>query len=217
MARRTEAARNGSTPKLSEETIVATARALISDVGVEGCTMRELSKRLGVSLGATYHHVANKDQLLELVGRDVYRDVADALPVEGDWRSRLRAAMIQTVELFGRYPGLASHVVSHGTEIQPEHPNLAIYELLQDAGFSSIEASELMGALFLYVAGMCMSEQVFADGNGLGSSNLLGSAVLQGSLRPVFEAGLDMLLDGADHRRSVEHPRPTTTRRRLRV
>ena len=55
--------------------------------------MRELSKRLGVSLGATYHHVANKDQLLELVGRDVYRDVADALLVtevftpQGHWSS----------------------------------------------------------------------------------------------------------------------------------
>jgi AcrR family transcriptional regulator len=216
VARRTEAARNGSTPRLSEEAIVAAARTLISDVGVDGCTMRELSKRLGVSLGATYHHVATKDRLLELVGRDVYREVADGLPVEGDWRSRLRAAMVQTVELFGRYPGLASHVVSHGPEIQPEHPNVAIYGMLQDAGFSSIEASELMGALFLYVAGMCMSEQVFADGT-LGSSNLLGSEVLRGSLRPVFEAGLDMLLDGAERRRSAGRARPAAVRRRLRV
>ena len=33
--------------------------------------MRVLSQRLGVSLGATYRHVANKNDLLRLVARDL--------------------------------------------------------------------------------------------------------------------------------------------------
>lgn len=198
--RRTRAengASEGTSPKLSEAAIVSAARELISEVGVDGCTMRELSTRLGVALGATYHHVPNKERLLALVGRDVYRDIADGLPSEGDWKTRLRAAMIRTVELFGQYPGLASHVMTHGAEIQPEDPNIAIYTMLVDAGFAGEQIGQFMGSLFLFVGGMCMSER--ADLSSVGA-NLLGAEAVEGSLRGVFEAGLDMLIDGAELR-----------------
>lgn len=148
---------DGTSPRLSEAIVVKAARELISEVGVDGCTMRELSTRLGVALGATYHHVPNKDRLLALVGRDVYQEIADGIPADGDWRARLRAVIVRTVELFSQYPGLAAHVMTHGSDVQPEGPNQVIYGVLRDAGFTDTDAGELMGSLFLYVSGMCIS------------------------------------------------------------
>jgi len=190
----------GASPRLSEAGVVKAARELISEVGVDGCTMRELSMRLGVALGATYHHVPNKDRLLALVGRDVYQEIADGIPPDGDWRTRLRAVIVRTVELFSQYPGLAAHVMTHGSDVQPEGPNQVIYAVLRDAGFTDTDAGELMGSLFLYVSGMCISEQSLAGTLPSSTSDLLGSQILRGGLRPVFEAGLDMLLDGAQGR-----------------
>lgn len=191
----------GSPPsRLSEGQVIAAARELIRELGVDGCTMRALSTRLGVALGATYHYVPNKQRLLALVGRDVYREIAEGLPADGDWKARLRATMVRTVELFGQYPGLAAHVMAHGADIPPQDPNLVIYTMLQEAGFTGEAAGELMGSLFLFVGGMCISAPAFADVGVVATADLLGTEVLTDDFRRVFEAGLDMLLDGAELR-----------------
>src|ERR1700722_20475670 len=68
---------------LSDREIVRAARDLIAEVGVQGLSMRRLSAKLGVALGATYHHVPPKRDLLLLVAHDLYEEVH--VPEKGTW------------------------------------------------------------------------------------------------------------------------------------
>src|SRR3981081_4526352 len=69
---------------LGKDTILAAALDTHPERGVAGLSMRVLSQRLGVSLGATYRHVPNKDELLRLVAADLYARVVPADDTAGD-------------------------------------------------------------------------------------------------------------------------------------
>jgi AcrR family transcriptional regulator len=53
---------------LSRERVVETAIALADDHGVDALTMRRLGSALGVEAMSLYHHVSNKDDVLEECG-----------------------------------------------------------------------------------------------------------------------------------------------------
>lgn len=174
---------NGSV--LSEVQIVQAARRLIAEVGVDGLTMRALSAELGVALGATYHHVPNKRDLLLLVARDLYDEVA--LPARGSWDQRLKKLMISVAEVVGRHPGMASFMNSNMADSMPVDLNRRVTDLLREAGFSSRNVHAVMGALFIYVNGVS-----FTPVDGSPSGALSGAEVNR-----IFRDGLDMLLAGA--------------------
>src|SRR3984957_20774550 len=69
---------------LDQQSIVSAALDIIAERGVQGLSMRVLSQRLGVSLGATYRHVPNKDELLRLVAANLYARITPGDETEGD-------------------------------------------------------------------------------------------------------------------------------------
>jgi TetR/AcrR family tetracycline transcriptional repressor len=165
---------------LSEAQIVAAARELIAEVGVDGLTMRMLSARLGVALGATYHHVANKRDLLLLVAHDLYDEVV--LPERGPWDQRVKRLMLSVAEVVGRHPGMAAFMNANVEDSMPVDLNRRVVELLSGAGFSRRNVHAIMGALFIYVNG------VTSTGFGTSGAPEVGR---------IFRDGLEMLLTGA--------------------
>lgn len=65
--------------------LVAIAREFVRESGAEGWSMREASRRAGVSQAAPYRHFAHKTALLDAVGADAYGDL------ERRYREALRA------------------------------------------------------------------------------------------------------------------------------
>ena len=63
--------------KITVASIADTALAMIREAGVDSLTMRALAARLGVSAPALYHHVAGREELLDLVARRVPADSGD--------------------------------------------------------------------------------------------------------------------------------------------
>jgi AcrR family transcriptional regulator len=57
---------------LSTPEIVDAALELISQVGVDNLSMRQLSSHLGASLGATYRHLPTKQALLEVCAKQLF-------------------------------------------------------------------------------------------------------------------------------------------------
>lgn len=49
--------------------LLAAARALINEAGVEALTLREVARRAGVTTGAPYHHFADKAELVGALAR----------------------------------------------------------------------------------------------------------------------------------------------------
>jgi AcrR family transcriptional regulator len=55
--------------------LVRIARELVRESGPEGCSMREASRRAGVSQAARFRHFADKTALLDAVGAEAYSEL----------------------------------------------------------------------------------------------------------------------------------------------
>ncbi|HEX5586468.1 MAG TPA: TetR family transcriptional regulator [Acidimicrobiia bacterium] len=169
------------TRPLSEHEVVATALAIIAEVGVSGLTMRQLSDRLGVALGATYKHVPNKSALLARVANELFTQIEHDVPEDEEWSGRVRALFVRIHDTFRDYPGLADQITYQPATTDPPQLGTSLIKLLSDAGFSTDEVDALMNALFFYTTGALLTA---ARPSSPGSSS-------------AFRAGLDLLLGGA--------------------
>ncbi|MGH8869700.1 MAG: TetR/AcrR family transcriptional regulator C-terminal domain-containing protein [Actinomycetes bacterium] len=59
---------------LSRDQVVATAMALLDEVGLEGLTLRRLAQELGVRAPTLYWHVRDKRELLDLMAAAIHAD-----------------------------------------------------------------------------------------------------------------------------------------------
>jgi TetR/AcrR family tetracycline transcriptional repressor len=170
---------------LDEQAIVAAALDIIAERGVQGLSMRVLSERLGVALGATYRHVPNKHELLRLVAAELYARIkpADDCADEFDQAKRV---MIQIHDMLAAYPGMAAHIAQNVPEFTSARVANLITGPLRAAGLSRAEADRIIFALVLLNAGHMLFRV---------------PAALEDQAAAAFEEGVDLILRGA---RSLE-------------
>ena len=171
---------------LTEEAIVKAARLIISDSGTDGLTMRRLSDDLGVALGATYHHVPNRQVLLRLVAKDIDRDLVLPSTDTGEWTDHVRMAVLDYARLVHAHPGMAAEIARDSIEMTPLSLNPFLAERLRSAGFSSTDIEAVMIALFFYVGGLMLAVPSGVSDLGQVDPSLLAH----------FETGLRILLLG---------------------
>lgn len=88
--RRGRAGSQAGRDSLSRERVVAEARRLLDEDGMDALSMRALAQRLGVSTMALYNHVRDKRDLMEGIAQAVVEELR--LPaMTGDWQERVRA------------------------------------------------------------------------------------------------------------------------------
>jgi AcrR family transcriptional regulator len=75
---------------LTRERILAGALEVLDEDGLEGLTMRRLADRLGVGAMSLYRHVADRDDLLDLVVEGILAET-EVPPSTGAWRADLEA------------------------------------------------------------------------------------------------------------------------------
>lgn len=149
-------------PALSQEQIVSAAIKLLDADGLDALSMRKLGAELGAVATAVYWHVANKEELLELVVDQVYGelevpDVTDA----SEWRQGAIATAVSLRGILQRHPWLAATLADVGvTYVGPNlmavsDRMLAVYET---AGFSLIEADQASKTLLGFVLGLAGNE-----------------------------------------------------------
>jgi AcrR family transcriptional regulator len=140
---------------LSEELIVEAAKELLAERGVDGLTMRALSDRLGVALGATYRHVPNKHALLQLVARSLYADIS-VVENGSDHVAEVKTVMLEVRRMFARYPGMAAYVSAHMSDFESPAVTTMLVQPLLDSGLSPDEAELLVLDLVLFTAGVLL-------------------------------------------------------------
>jgi len=92
---------------LSRERILRTAVALADRDGIGGLTMRSLAAELGVEAMSLYHHVANKEDLLDGVADAIAGEMLDAvaaLRATGQWKQDLRRHLLAARDVMLRHP-----------------------------------------------------------------------------------------------------------------
>ncbi|MDV7241631.1 MULTISPECIES: TetR/AcrR family transcriptional regulator C-terminal domain-containing protein [Rhodococcus] len=138
--------------RLSEQQIVDAALEIIRESGVDGLSMRLLSRKLNVTPMATYYYVADKQGLLDLVARWAVGTIEIPEKDSGEWYERLRL-LIDRVETALRHnKGIAEVLLSRIMITQREVMN-AVMEILVDAGFDSASVVKGYASIHTYLFG----------------------------------------------------------------
>ncbi|ADB30643.1 transcriptional regulator, TetR family [Kribbella flavida DSM 17836] len=106
---------------LTITTIVEAALAVVREHGLDGLTMRSLADRLHVRAPSLYHHVRNKDELLDLVARNAFDAFAADRAAYGqvetldDWIAVTTAGSHRLRGFYAGHPGLAALIQAKAT------------------------------------------------------------------------------------------------------
>ncbi|MFD0361913.1 TetR/AcrR family transcriptional regulator [Nocardia sp. GCM10030253] len=149
-------------PALTRAQIVAEAVALLDTESIEALSMRKLGARLNAGATSLYTHVANKEELIELVADAVFGELADPDPADSrGWRAAILDYAVGLRATILRHPWLASILGEVGTlYLGPNmmRGNEAILTILEEAGFDMKAADHAMNVVFSYVVGIAMTE-----------------------------------------------------------
>src|SRR5690242_16326708 len=206
---------------LTKRRVIDEAVALADEAGIAGLTMRRLADRLRVEPMSLYHHVANKDVILDGMVDALFAEVA--LPQAGaDWRVALRERAVSIRETLHRHPwavGLMESRLTPGPATLRDHD--AVIGCLRGAGFSFAMVAHSFSAVDSYVYGFAMQEanlpfRTPEEGVAMATTFLdhfpateyphLAAFTVEHILRPdysygeEFAYGLDVLLDALEER-----------------
>lgn len=213
MAQRTDDRRE----PLTRQRVVAAAVAIADESGLEALTMRKLAGKVGLKVMSLYHHVADKDDLLDGMVDEVYGEID--LPTGADWKTAMRDRAISARRVLARHPWAIPLMESR---MMPGPANLrhhdAVLGVLREAGYSITSATFAYSVLDAYIFGFALQEASLPFGSSEELADL--SEAIVGSMpaeeyphmreaavelpasgysyAEQFEDGLDLILDGLE-------------------
>jgi AcrR family transcriptional regulator len=143
---------DGKAERLTENQIVDAALAIIKESGVQGLSMRSLSRQLGVSAMAAYYYVNDKQGLLDLVAKRALGEIEIPDRSLGPWYLRLRVVIDQVEAELRRNQGIAEVILGRTMFSQRRVMN-AVMEILEDAGFDGPNVINSYALIHTYLFG----------------------------------------------------------------
>lgn len=205
---------------LSASGIVRAAIEILDAQGEDALTFRSLAGRLSTGAGAIYHHVANKDELLEAAAAELVAGVAATTGPPGSSGASVRALMLEVFGLIDAHPWLGSQLARAPWQAAVLLVFEAIGERLAIAGVPERHRFDVASALAHYLlgaAGQCAASARIPPGvsrgtflkavardwtSRAGRDELPFVHAMAGQLadhddRRQFAAGIDLILAGA--------------------
>ncbi|WP_344659350.1 TetR/AcrR family transcriptional regulator [Catenulispora subtropica] len=212
---------------LTRDRVLRAATALADRQGIDAVTMRGLADEFGVEAMSLYHHVANKEDVLngvvDVVMGEIHAAVGAVAPPEepAAWKTVLRARILAAREVFLRHPW-APAVFQTRTETPLSVLDYydSVLALMDAGGFTHQQAHHAMHALGSRALGF--NQELFTPPDPGGSPDTSALQALAERLphltamlsdvahddpdstlgwcddQAEFEFGLDLLLDGLD-------------------
>ncbi len=201
---------------LSRERVLRAAVAIADADGIGGLTMRSLADALGVKPMSVYHHVANKDEILDGIVDVVFSRIELPTP-GGDWRHEMVKRARSAREVLRRHPwaiGLLESRTAPGPATLRHHD--ATIGTLRRAGFPVALTAHACALLDSYVYGFAVQEAALPFDSPESATEVTGNILehlaveeypylvemaTEHVLRPgndfadEFEFGLDVVLD----------------------
>jgi AcrR family transcriptional regulator len=148
---------------LDREAIVKAALRLLDREGFEGLTLRRLAKELRVQAAALYWHFKNKQELLDEMATQVFRDGFRDLgmpPGELPWQHWCRQLAAAERQILLRYrEGAKMFSGTYLTDASMYAPMEASLEKLTTDGFPLGMALNALSTIHCYVVGFTVEEQ----------------------------------------------------------
>ncbi len=144
--------------RLSRERVLQGAMAVADAGGLSSLTIRSLAAELGVKPMSVYHHVANKEEILDGIVDLVFSEIE--LPVVGGgWRQEMRRRAASARQALRRHPwaiALLQSRTNPGAATLTHHD--AVIGTLRAAGFSIELTAHAYALIDAYVYGFALSE-----------------------------------------------------------
>jgi AcrR family transcriptional regulator len=152
---------------LTREQIVSEAIRLLDSEGIDALSMRKLAARLEAGATSIYWHVANRDELIELIIDQVYGELEAPDPDDTpDWRPAVRRVAHDIRSSIMRHPWMVS-VLDHlaAAHLGPNAVRLSerLIGVFQSAGFELRDAERALTTVTAYVTGIAMAEAAFRN------------------------------------------------------
>jgi AcrR family transcriptional regulator len=143
---------------LSRERALGAAVALADAEGIESLSMRRLARELGVEAMSLYHHVANKNDILDGMVEVVFGEI-DLPPDDTDWKTAMRVRATSVRAALTRHPWAISIMESRtspGPATMRHHD--AVLGCCRRAGFSIEMAAHAFSLVDSYIYGFVLQE-----------------------------------------------------------
>jgi len=143
---------------LTRQRVLRAAVDLADRGGAGSLSMRKLAQELGVEAMSLYHHVANKDAILDGIVDVVFSEIE--LPSGAtSWKAAMRQRATSAREALRRHPWATALMESRST---PGPATLrhhdAVLGILRNAGFSIELAAHAYSVLDSYIYGFALQE-----------------------------------------------------------
>jgi AcrR family transcriptional regulator len=209
---------------LNRERVLRAAIDLADEGGLEALTMRRLGKALGIEAMSVYHHVANKEDLLDGMVDLIFGEIG--LPEGEDWRTAMRRRAVSAREVLARHRwaiGLLETRSTPGAATLRHHD--AVIGTLRRGGFSIPMTAHAYSLLDSYIYGFALQEkslpfegeeqaaamaeailqtipaEMFPHLSEFTREHVLGSGYDYGR---EFEFGLDLILESLERLRDAD-------------
>jgi len=151
-------------PQLSREVIVDTALRLLDADGLDGVSMRRVADELGTGPASLYAHVANKEELLDLLLDRVAAEVTVPAPDPERWQEQLRQMVRDMHAVFTRHRDIAfvslANIPTGGNVLRIADGMMAI---MLAGGVPPKVAGWALDRLALYIASDAYEESLYAN------------------------------------------------------
>lgn len=207
---------------LTPERVLRSAIFVADAAGIAGLTMRSLAHELDVKPMSLYHHVANKEQILNGIVDIIFSEIDVPTPGD-DWRPAMRQRALSARQVLRRHPWATPLMNSRSSPGPATLRHLdALIGTLREAGFSVPMTAHALSVIDGYLYGFALQEAALPFEDPAGTAEVAGQIFAQfpdGAyphlteltvehvLQPgydygdEFEYGLDLILDGLDRSR----------------
>uniref|UniRef100_UPI00384C3C8C TetR/AcrR family transcriptional regulator n=1 Tax=Amycolatopsis eburnea TaxID=2267691 RepID=UPI00384C3C8C len=144
--------RRAAKPVLSQELVVKTALEILAKEGFDAVTMRRVAQELETGPASLYAHVANKDELAELMLDAVLADVPLPEPDPARWDEQVKDLVRAQIRVMVAHPGIARVAWDVAVPVTPSslRQGEAMLALLRAGGLELKQATFAGDALSLY-------------------------------------------------------------------
>jgi AcrR family transcriptional regulator len=197
--------RTGHRAALSKDRVFRAAVEVADEAGISSLTMRALAQRLEVEAMSLYHHVADKNEILDgmvdVVLDEINVRVAEIGPVGGDgwnWKTAVRDRILAAREVLLRHPwapGVLESRTAMSATVMRYYDSLV--GLLRQGGLSVSLVHHAMHALGSRALGF--SQELF-DPEDNGDAGPDVAAIMDGRLADQFPYITEIaLIESANH------------------
>lgn len=144
---------------LTRDELFERALAIADAEGLGALTMRRLAQEVGVEAASLYHHVPNKEALIDGMLTKMRAEVQVAEPVPEDWKELMLAIFAAYREVLEAHPNLISLAGRRVEEGDAESNGLLF---LKRVGLNDEDAVQLWQSLLALAVGFSMFSSEYA-------------------------------------------------------